>query len=121
VVFRAVVPDDVEAVRDAFRRAAAAVGQGVVLSTGGTGFSPRDTTPEAVAPLLSAAFPGVNELLRRDGRSRTPTAVLSRGVAGRIGDALAVTLPGSARAVAEGCDALEPVLAGMLSLRLLVW
>ncbi len=115
-----IVPDDPQAIREAFTAAAGLVGPGLVLSTGGTGLSPRDNTPEAVAPLLSATFPGVPEALRRDGRQRTPMASLSRGVAGRLGGALVITLPGSARAVEEACLILEPLLGEVLSKRLLL-
>ncbi len=110
-----IVPDDPEAIARAFREAAVLVGRGVVLSTGGTGLSPRDNTPEAVAPLLEAAYPGVMEAVRREGRSRTPMAALSRGVAGRIGEALVVTLPGSARAVRESAAVLGPIILAYLS------
>jgi molybdenum cofactor synthesis domain-containing protein len=120
VVFTRVVPDDPGLIREAFREAASEVGRGVILSTGGTGLSPRDNTPEAVSPLLAARFPGVMEALRRDGRRRTPMASLSRGMAGRVGEALAITLPGSARACAEACEVLGPLLREMLFTGLLV-
>lgn len=115
-----VVPDDPPAIREAFSAAALRVGRGVVISTGGTGLSPRDNTPEAVSPLLAARLPGIMEALRRDGRTRTPMAALSRGVAGRIGEALVIALPGSARAVKEACAVLGPLFREMLSNKMLV-
>lgn len=120
VVEHQVVPDDPREIRTAFSRAADLVGGGVVLSTGGTGLSPRDNTPEAVEDLLNTSFPGVMEALRRDGARKTPMAVLSRGIAGRIGSAFVVTLPGSAKAVREACDVLGPLIKDMLSKKMLV-
>jgi molybdenum cofactor synthesis domain-containing protein len=114
VVLTDLVPDEPERIREAFRQASAAVGRGLVISTGGTGLSPRDVTPESVEPLLSSAFPGIMEAIRREGCAKTPMAVLSRGVAGRIGDARAVTLPGSSKAVREGWEVLAPMVRGML-------
>jgi len=115
-----VVPDEPEEVREAVREAAAMVGPGVVLTTGGTGQSPRDNTPEALLPMLEAEFPGVMELIRRDGRRTTPFAVLSRGVAGRIGRALVVALPGSPRALRDAWPILEGLLKEMLSKEVLM-
>lgn len=113
VAMKVIVPDEPGRIRDAFREAAGLVGRGLILSTGGTGLSPRDNTPEAVAPLMESFFPGVMEALRRDGRAATPMASLSRGLAGRVGQALAVTLPGSARAVTEACRVLGPLVRAM--------
>ncbi len=118
-VFTRVVPDDPQTIRETFREAAALVGRGIVISTGGTGLSPRDNTPEAVSPLSKAFFPGVMEALRRGGRRKTPMAALSRGIACRVDEAFAVTLPGSARAVSEACEILGPLLKDMLSKKLL--
>ena len=115
-----VVPDEPEEVREAVLEAAAAVGSGVVLTSGGTGLSPRDNTPEAILPVLEAEFPGVMELIRRDGRRTTPFAVLSRGVAGRIGRALVITLPGSPRAIREAWPQLERLVGEMLSEKMLM-
>jgi molybdenum cofactor synthesis domain-containing protein len=120
VIWRAVVPDDPDRIREAFREAVARVGGGLVVSTGGTGLSPRDNTPETVLPLLDEAWPGVMEAVRRDGRRHTPMAALSRGVAGRMGRAFVVTLPGSRKAVGEAWDVLGPLIREMLSKRMLV-
>jgi molybdenum cofactor synthesis domain-containing protein len=115
VVLRRVVPDEPSLIRQAFLEGAEAVGAGLVVSTGGTGLTPRDVTPEAVEPLLDTPCPGIMEHLRRETFSRTPMAALSRGVAGRMGRALAVTLPGSPRAVAELWEALRPVVKEMMA------
>jgi molybdenum cofactor biosynthesis protein B len=103
-----VVPDDVAAVQSALRQGAAAYD--LVVTTGGTGLSPRDVTPEATGPLLDRQVPGLAEALRQRGAALVPTAVLSRGLAGTIGAALVVNLPGSTGGVRDGAAVLAPVV-----------
>ena len=105
-----VVPDEVEAVRAALL-AGVAEAYEVVLTTGGTGLSPRDVTPEATKPLLEREAPGLADAVRQQGRDQVPTSVLSRGVAGTVGRTLVVNLPGSTGGVRDGVAALAPVLA----------
>jgi molybdenum cofactor synthesis domain-containing protein len=109
IVLRRVVPDDLDAIRTAVKDALAA-GALAVLTTGGTGLTPTDLTPEAVQPLLDREVPGIAEALRVASRDTVPTSVLSRGVAGTIGAALVVTLPGSPGGVRDGMGVLAPLL-----------
>jgi molybdenum cofactor synthesis domain-containing protein len=106
----AVVVPDGDPVGDAIR-AAVDDGARVVLTTGGTGLTPTDRTPEVTAALLDFAVPGIAEAIRAYGVGKgIPTAALSRGVAGVRGDALVVNLPGSRGGVKDGLAVVGPLL-----------
>jgi molybdenum cofactor biosynthesis protein B len=109
-----VVPDEVAAVQAALRDAVAA-GHDVVVTTGGTGFAPRDVTPEAVRPLLEREAPGIVEALRQHRRDEVPTTILSRAVAGTIGTTFVLTLPGSTGGVRDGVTVLGPVIGHLVA------
>jgi len=93
---------------------AIASGPDVVLTTGGTGVSPDDRTPEATRALLDAELPGISEQLRRLGAAVVPTAILSRGVAGVAGRTFVMNLPGSSGGVRDGLAVLDGVLDHLL-------
>ena len=110
VVRTAIVPDEEEDIRKALL-AWSDEGLDLVLTTGGTGFSPRDRTPEATKAVIERETPGLPEAMRRAGAERTPTAILSRAAAGIRGSTLIINLPGSERAVRESLAAILPALA----------
>jgi molybdopterin adenylyltransferase len=107
-VVRRVVPDEASEIAAALLELAA--GAAVVLTTGGTGFAPRDVTPEATATVLDRHAPGIAEAIRADALTRTPHALLSRGVAGLRGASLIVNLPGSPGGCRDGFAVLRPAL-----------
>lgn len=107
-------PDDRAALAAALREAAAG-GADVVLTTGGTGCSPTDVTPEATRDVIDREAPGLAEAIRAYGAPKVPTAVLSRGVAGLLGQTLIVNLPGSTGGVKDGLAVLGPLLPHLIS------
>jgi molybdopterin adenylyltransferase len=109
VVRAGIVPDEQDEIRAALI-AWSDEGLDLVLTTGGTGFSPRDWTPEATKSVIEREAPGLAEAMRRAGAEKTPTAILSRAVAGLRGGTLIVNLPGSEKAARESLAAILPVL-----------
>jgi molybdenum cofactor synthesis domain-containing protein len=104
-----VVPDGepvAEVLRDAVAR-----GYDVVVTSGGTGLTPTDRTPEMTRQVIEREVPGIAEAIRLEGRDKVPAAILSRGLAGVAGRTLIVNLPGSTGGVRDGMAVLGPVLA----------
>jgi molybdopterin adenylyltransferase len=109
VVRTKIVPDEQEEIRMVLI-AWSDEGLDLVLTTGGTGFSPRDWTPEATKSVIDREAPGLPEAMRRAGAEKTPTAMLSRAAAGIRASTLIVNLPGSEKAVRESLTAILPAL-----------
>ena len=107
-VERAVVPDEVARIAAAI--VAGAIWHRLVITTGGTGLTPRDVTPQATATVLDYEVPGIAEAIRADGRRLTPFAVLSRGLVGVRGGSLIVNVPGSPKGALESFDVIAPIL-----------
>jgi molybdopterin adenylyltransferase len=107
-VGRRTVPDDRDEIATALRELAGT--SALVLTTGGTGFGPRDVTPEATAEVVERGAPGIAEAVRADAVARTPHGMLSRGTAGIVGSTLVVNLPGSPGACRDGWAVLAPAV-----------
>jgi len=114
-VLRATVGDEVKGIQEWLIRWREE-GVSLVLTTGGTGFSPRDVTPEATAALLEKKTPGLVAVMLAEGLKATPMAALSRYEAGIMGKTLCINVPGSPKAVRECIRALAPVLPHALQL-----
>lgn len=103
-----IIADDCSAIQSLVKELTE--GHNLIILSGGTGLSPRDTTPEAIIPLLDKRIIGAEETIRRFGQERMPYAMLSRSVVGTIGSTLVIALPGSSKGVAESLDAVLPHL-----------
>ncbi|HEY8486417.1 MAG TPA: MogA/MoaB family molybdenum cofactor biosynthesis protein [Limnochordales bacterium] len=116
VEFRRVVPDEAEQIRRVLLEAADVHRLDLVVTTGGTGLAPRDVTPEATLSVVERLVPGLPEAMRWAALARTPTAMLSRAVAGVRGRTLIVNLPGSPRGVQESWQAIAGQLPHAVAL-----
>lgn len=107
--FYVLVPDDKAQIANALCSLADEKGADIILTTGGTGFAPRDVTPEATKAVIDREAPGISEAIRMKSLAVTPNAMLSRAVSGIRGKTLIINLPGSPKAVRESMDVILPV------------
>jgi molybdenum cofactor synthesis domain-containing protein len=108
VVYYEIIPDEKDLIKEKLMDYSQKVD--LVLTTGGTGLSPRDVTPEATLEVIDKEIPGIAEAMRSAGLEKTKRAMLSRAVAGVRGNALIINMPGSPKAVKEGLEAIMDVL-----------
>ena len=116
IVGKTVVPDDLEPLTALLVKAADREDVNLVITTGGTGFAPRDNTPEATLAAIERAAPGIAEAMRMQTLSKTPMAMISRGVCGIRGGTLMINLPGSPKGVRESFAVIAPVLNHAIAL-----
>ena len=116
VVESLIVPDDHMMIARALIRLSDEAACELVVTTGGTGISPRDVTPEATRSVIEKTLPGMEEAIRQESLKRTPFAMLSRAVVGVRGRTLIINLPGSPKAVQECFAIVQPVLAHAVAL-----
>jgi molybdenum cofactor synthesis domain-containing protein len=116
VVSTQIVPDDQVEIADTLRQIADAGEIKAIFTTGGTGITPRDVTPEATRQVIDREIPGLAELMRLKGRESTPYAVLSRAIAGNRAGVLIINLPGSPKGAVESLDAILDLVPHVLDL-----
>jgi len=110
IVERLIVADELEHLRNTLYTLTEREDINLVITTGGTGFGPRDNTPEATRGVIEREAPGLAEAMRRETASRTPMAMLSRGICGIRGTTLIINLPGSPKGVEECFEVIRPVM-----------
>ncbi|MGH9947466.1 MAG: MogA/MoaB family molybdenum cofactor biosynthesis protein [Pyrinomonadaceae bacterium] len=111
-----IVSDDLDVIREKLLELCEAGNIDLIITTGGTGFAPRDNTPEATMAVIERETPGIAEAMRRESAKHTPMAMLSRGVCGIRGKTLILNFPGSSKAVAECFEVVRPVLTHSIKL-----
>ena len=116
VVARDVVPDDAARIKERLLHYCDGLKVDIVLTTGGTGFGPRDITPEASVKVIERVIPGFPELMRAEGLRKTKKAALSRGICGIRGNTIIINLPGSPKAVKESLEAVLDLIPHALEM-----
>lgn len=116
VVAKEIVSDDLEPLSEKLRSWADRREVNLIVTTGGTGFGPRDNTPEATRAILEREAPGLSEAMRAETRKATPMAMISRGVCGTRSGTIIINLPGSPKAVRESFAVIKPVLPHVMAL-----
>ena len=116
IIEKQIVSDDLENIRQALFDLSRRDDVNLIFTTGGTGFSERDNTPEATLAVIEKQAPGLAEAMRLETAKKTPTAILSRGVCGIRGNCLIINFPGSPKGVQECFDVIQPVLQHAVNL-----
>ena len=116
VVGKLIVPDDLEDLRNTLYVLTEREDINLIVTTGGTGFSPTDNTPEATQAVIERDAPGLAEAMRRETAAKTPLSMLSRGVCGIRGRTLVINLPGSPKGVEECFEVIRPFLGHAINL-----
>ena len=116
IVATEILPDDLEPLAEKLRNDADSQDVNLILTTGGTGFSPRDNAPEATRAAIEREAPGLSEAMRMETLRQTPLAMVARGISGIRSNTLIINLPGSPKGVRESFAVIKPVLAHVVAL-----
>src|SRR3990172_10036794 len=116
VVHYEIIPDEKDQIEEALKKSADEIKADLILTTGGTGLSPRDVTPDATGKVIDKTLPGFAEAMRAESLKKTPHAMISRAICGIRGSTLIVNLPGSPKACRENLETIAPALSHAVQL-----